>query len=245
MTSIWTRYSEYYIGSSDRTKAHTSAVLRSFLLSSRACIFIEHVLHRSALLFDACIEACPRCFDFLVPVLDNDKTPDEDDEDRGEEKSKNLRNRPHFRRLPAKRPPRLRRRLRATSTDTAANSAISSSEDRADKEDIKNENGEGEEEEEEGQGACPYSSVKSFFGMDAKREVLDLRSDYDGSEPPMIDDIAFLKSLVKAAQHQVGMPIAMLDWAEQKGECVGIPKRDWSRLRVYSRSRDCRVCLSF
>jgi len=60
-------------------------------------IFIEHVLHRSALLFDACIdEACPRCFDFLVPVLDNDKTPDEDDEDRGEEKSKNLRNRRIF-----------------------------------------------------------------------------------------------------------------------------------------------------
>ena len=46
----------------------------------------------------------------------------------------------------------------------------------------------------------PYSSVKSFFGMDAKKEVPDLRSDYDGSEPPMIDDIAFLKSLVKAAQ---------------------------------------------
>ena len=58
--------------------------------------------------------------------------------------------------------------------------------------------------------------------MDAKKEVPDLRSDYDGSEPPMIDDIAFLKSLVKAAQHPVGMPIAMLDWAEQKGECVGI-----------------------
>ena len=38
----------------------------------------------------------------------------------------------------------------------------------------------------------------------------------------MIDDIAFLKSLVKASQHPVGMPIAMLDWAEQKGECVGI-----------------------
>ena len=38
----------------------------------------------------------------------------------------------------------------------------------------------------------------------------------------MIESGLFLKSLVKAAQHPVGMPIAMLDWAEQAGECVGI-----------------------
>ena len=81
------------------------------------------------------------------------------------------------------------------------------------------EEGNKEEEGKEGQ-ACPYSSVTSFFGME-KKEVPDLRPE-DGSEPPVIDAISFLKSLVKAAQHPVGMPIAMLDWAEQKGECVGI-----------------------
>ena len=213
---------EYYIGSSDRTKAHTSAVLRSFLLSSRACIYL---LNMSSIAARCC------------------STPASTRHVRGASTSSSPSS--TMIRLPTRTTRTAERRSRrtsaivafslssretsslsssktpgATSTDTAANSAISSSEDRANKEDIKNENGEGEEEE--GQGACPYSSVKSFFGMDAKKEVPDLRSDYDGSEPPMIDDIAFLKSLVKAAQHPVGMPIAMLDWAEQKGECVGI-----------------------
>ena len=122
----------------------------------------------------------------------------------------------------------------SSSTDTTTNSTNNTfkeeeEEDRAqanNKKDIQQkahqndeEEGNKEEEGKEGQ-ACPYSSVKSFFGME-KKEVPDLRPE-DGSEPPVIDDISFLKSLVKAAQHPVGMPIAMLDWAEQKGECVGI-----------------------
>jgi cytochrome P450 len=82
------------------------------------------------------------------------------------------------------------------------------------------ENSKGEEKEG---AACPYSSVKSFLGMDTKKETIaDLRREYNQAEPAVIDDISFLKSLVKAARHPVGMPIAMLDWAEQKGECVGI-----------------------
>ena len=116
-----------------------------------------------------------------------------------------------------------------TTTNSTNNTFKEEEEDRAqanNKKDIQQkahqndeEEGNKEEEGKEGQ-ACPYSSVKSFFGME-KKEVPDLRPE-DGSEPPVIDDISFLKSLVKAAQHPVGMPIAMLDWAEQKGECVGI-----------------------
>ena len=116
-----------------------------------------------------------------------------------------------------------------SSTDTTTNSTNNTfkeeEEDRAqanNKKDIQQQQKAQNDEEEEGKEgqACPYSSVKSFFGME-KKEVPDLRPK-DGSEPPVIDDISFLKSLVKAAQHPVGMPIAMLDWAEQKGECVGI-----------------------
>jgi len=124
-------------------------------------------------------------------------------------------------------------RAAATTDNNNTTEKESSSEDKANKKlvltkekdierggDGQNE-GENTEKEKEG-AACPYSSVKSFFGMENnKKEVPDLRPE-DGSEPPMIDDIAFLKSLVKAARHPVGMPIAMLDWAEQKGECVGI-----------------------
>ena len=89
-----------------------------------------------------------------------------------------------------------------SSTDTTTNSTnntFKEEEDRAqanNKKDIQqkahqNDEEGNKEEGKEGQ-ACPYSSVKSFFGME-KKEVPDLRPK-DGSEPPVIDDISFLKS---------------------------------------------------
>jgi cytochrome P450 len=76
---------------------------------------------------------------------------------------------------------------------------------------------EGGAEGEEGT-ACPYTAAKEALGFNS---VPPTRPDADGN-PAMIDSKSFLKSLVKAAQHPVGMPIAMLDWAAEKGECVGI-----------------------
>ena len=67
-------------------------------------------------------------------------------------------------------------------------------------------------------GACPYTAAKEALGFAGPPPT---RPDADGN-PAMIDSKSFLKSLVKAAQHPVGMPIAMLDWAAEKGECVGI-----------------------
>ena len=66
--------------------------------------------------------------------------------------------------------------------------------------------------------ACPYTAAKEALGFAG---LPPTRPDANGN-PAMIDSVSFLKSLVKAAQHPVGMPIAMLDWAAEKGECVGI-----------------------
>jgi len=66
--------------------------------------------------------------------------------------------------------------------------------------------------------ACPYTATKQALGLAGPPPT---RPDADGN-PAMIDSKSFLKSLLKAAQHPVGMPIAMLDWAAEKGECVGI-----------------------
>ena len=205
-------------------------------------IVYDHVkLHRGALLYFSRVdddddEANPRV---RVPFSHASGSPrrerEEDDDDDDDRRPRSSSSRSHHRPVvkvvkvvmssERRRPRRqIRRRIRPTTR-----SKKREEEDRAqanNKKDIQQkahqndeEEGNKEEEGKEGQ-ACPYSSVKSFFGME-KKEVPDLRPE-DGSEPPVIDDISFLKSLVKAAQHPVGMPIAMLDWAEQKGECVGI-----------------------
>lgn len=70
----------------------------------------------------------------------------------------------------------------------------------------------------DGAGTCPYTATKAAFGFASQSPT---RRDANGN-PAMVDSASFLKSLVKAAQHPVGMPIAMLDWAAEKGECVGI-----------------------
>lgn len=73
--------------------------------------------------------------------------------------------------------------------------------------------------EDEASGtACPYTAAKEALGLAPPPPT---RRDENGN-PAMVDNVSFLKSLIKASQHPVGMPIAMLDWAAEKGECVGI-----------------------
>mmetsp|Transcript_605 Transcript_605/g.1954 ORF Transcript_605/g.1954 Transcript_605/m.1954 type:complete len:649 (-) Transcript_605:3310-5256(-) len=97
--------------------------------------------------------------------------------------------------------------------DTASRTAVMDASPSSSDDDIE----EGATEDAEGT-ACPYTATKQALGLAGPTPT---RPDADGN-PAMIDSKSFLKSLLKAAQHPVGMPIAMLDWAAEKGECVGI-----------------------
>ena len=111
-----------------------------------------------------------------------------------------------------------RRRGRSTTRTAASAAEVATKEDdEVTTSGTSREEGEMSAEGEES-AACPYTAAKNALGLAPPPAT---RPGPDG-KPAMIESGPFLKSLVKAAQHPVGMPIAMLDWAEQAGECVGI-----------------------